>query len=205
MRFLVVGLLLGASVASADPAEGYTKPWERSGDAGVFVEVGGGWQRLDRQGIKYRAEYVRFAPQISLTRYLYLGAALQYGHVYGAYGTPDDPSSVPIVLQTTDNSNGEILEPQVFLGVRNLMGIVSGGAEVAPTLRWLSAGLNNEYMTNAQFLTTIELHARGDVWPTPHVSAGVMVGMDISAIRDFQAGLQIGFHFEPYDGMNRNR
>jgi hypothetical protein len=29
--------------------------------------------------------------------------------------------------------------------------------------------------------------------------------MDISAIRDFQAGLQIGFHFEPYDDMDRNR
>ncbi|MEP6860285.1 MAG: hypothetical protein ABJE66_06685 [Deltaproteobacteria bacterium] len=203
MRFLVAGLVLGAGVANADPSDSYVKPWDRHGDAGVFLEVGGGWQRLASHGITYRAEYVRFAPQISLTHYLYLGAALQYGHVYGAYGAPDDPLSVPIVLQTGDNSNGEILEPQVFLGVRNLIGIFSGGAEVAPTLRWLSAGVNSEYMTNAQFLTTIELHARGDIWPTPHVSAGVMVGMDISSIRDFQAGLQIGFHFEPYDAMNR--
>jgi hypothetical protein len=203
MRILVAIFVLGAGVASADPSDGYVKPWDRHGDNGVFLEVSGGWQRVDPQGVTYRAEYVRFAPQISLNHYLYLGAALEYGHIYGAYGTPDAGYQVPIIVQTTDNSLGEILEPQAFLGVRNLIGIFSGGAEIAPTLRWISAGVNSEYMTNAQYQTTIEVHARGDVWATPHFSAGLMVGMDISSIRDFQAGLQIGFHFEPYDSMQK--
>ena len=37
----------------------------------------------------------------------------------------------------------------------------------------------------------------------PHVNAGIMVGGDISSRHDLMAGLQLGFHFEPYDAMNR--
>jgi hypothetical protein len=58
-------------------------------------------------------------------------------------------------------------------------------------------------MENAAFDATVEFHGRADVWATPHFSAGVMVGMDISSVRDFQAGLQAAFHFEPYDAMVR--
>jgi len=30
-----------------------------------------------------------------------------------------------------------------------------------------------------------------------------MVGADFNRVRNFEVGLQIGFHFEPYDAMNR--
>lgn len=100
-----------------------------------------------------------------------------------------------------DESTGTIVEPQVFVGVRDRVGIVSGGFEIAPTVRWTTATTNylNQSFTTSQ--TTIELHARADVWATPHVSAGLMVGADFNSLHDLEAGLQIGFHLEPYDAM----
>jgi hypothetical protein len=211
MRYLVVVLVVAGAISSvrADPVPETSRQWERPNTVGVLLEFGGGWERVHpggaMEGVTYRAEFLRFAPQISLNHYLYLGAALQYGRVYSSYGKPDNGIQVPIVLQPTEDSSGNILAPQVFLGVRGMIDIVSGGFEVAPTLRWTNTGTNFEYMTNAVFETTIEFHGRADVWATPHFSAGVMAGMDISSIRDFQAGLQIGFHFEPYDMMTRDR
>ena len=41
------------------------------------------------------------------------------------------------------------------------------------------------------------------MWVTPHVNAGIMVGANTTSRQDLMTGLQIGFHFEAYDGMNR--
>jgi hypothetical protein len=201
MRLLVVGLVLGTTIASADPAPEYTQRWRDPNTSGAFIEVGGGWQRINPNGITYRAEYLRIAPQVSINRFLYLGAAMQLGRIYGAYGSLDPvPAAVP-ANDYTDEGNGSTLAGQVFIGVRDLIGIVSVGGEVAPTLRSTSAGMNFEYAADKSNVTTIELHGRADVWATPHLTAGVLVGMDIASIRDFQAGLQVGFHFEPYDAI----
>ena len=42
---------------------------------------------------------------------------------------------------------------------------------------------------------------RADVWLTPRLTAGVTVSSDFDTVRNLAAGLQIGFHFEPYDAM----
>jgi hypothetical protein len=81
------------------------------------------------------------------------------------------------------------------------MGIVFGGFELAPTLRRTTASTN---ALNASFTTDgtmVELHARADIWATPHFNAGVMVGADTCSRHDLIAGLQIGLHFEPYGAM----
>jgi len=214
MRYLLVGLVLvgGVGSASADPSD-YTPRWERPGNSGTFVEVGAGWMRENPDGVTYRAKYLRFAPQISINRWFYVGAAFQVGQIYDSSGTLDGQlpakCSVGGGLMCTggndliDESTGTIVEPQAFLGVRNRIGIVSGAFELAPTVRWTTASTNylNESFTTS--VRTIELHARGDVWATPHFNAGVMVGADFNRVRNFEVGLQIGFHFEPYDAMNR--
>ncbi|HET9990348.1 MAG TPA: hypothetical protein VFQ65_17575 [Kofleriaceae bacterium] len=201
MRYFVVGLVLASQIASADPEE-YRKPWERAGDVGVSLEIAGGWQRIHTNGITYRAEYLRFAPQIALGRWLYIGAAIQIGHIYGSSGMLDGqvyqpPGSSGFV----DESTGTIAAPQALVGARDLIGIVSGAVEIAPTVRWTSASTNSQGLTFTTSVATIELHARADVWATPHLSAGLMVGMDLASVRDFEAGLQLAFHFEPYDTM----
>jgi hypothetical protein len=202
MRFLFIGLVLASQVASADPEESL-KPWERENHAGVSLEIGGGWQRIRTNGLTYRAEYLRFAPQISLNRWFYVGAAFQFGHIYGSSGTlegrPYDP-----VGSVFDNSTGTDVAAQLLVGARGFFGIVSGALEIAPTERWTSSSGNS---ANASFTTSasmIEVHGRIDVWASPYFSAGIMATVDTESIHDFEAGLQLAFHFEPYDAM-KNR
>ncbi len=208
MRYVLVGWIVASSIGSvsADPLPESGKAWERPNTAGMFFEINGGWERLHPpNGLTYRAEYLRFAPGISLNHFLYLGAAMQLGHIYSAYGVRDSGIAAIPSNDFTDEGNGSTLAAQVFLGERHLIGIVAVGGEVAPTVRETSAGMNFEYTADKSYVTTIEVHGRVDVWATPHISAGVMAGMDIASIRDFKAGLQVGFHLEPYDAMNRDR
>jgi hypothetical protein len=201
MRFLFVGLVFASRLASADP-EDSQKPWNRENHAGVSLEVGGGWQRIQQNGITYRAEYLRFAPQVSLNRWLYIGGGLQFGHIYGGSGMleaqPYDP-----VGNLFDESTGTIVSGQALVGARGFFGIVSGAFEIAPTERWTNASANSAYATFSTSATMIELHGRLDVWATPHFSAGIMAGADTESIHDFEAGVQLAFHFEPYDTMKR--
>ena len=206
MRNVLVGLFVASSMgrASADPSPESGKPWEQPNSAGLLFEIGGGWERLHPpNGLTYRAEYLRIAPALSLNHFLYLGAAIQVGHIYSAYGTPDSAfASIPSNT-FTDEGNGSTFAGQVFIGARDFIGIVAVGGELAPTVRETSAGVNFDYAADKSYVTTIEIHGRVDVWATPNISAGVMVGMDIASVRDFEAGLQFAFHVEPYDAMRR--
>jgi len=204
MRSLLVGLVLAGGVASADPLPESSYDYKRPNTSGMFLDIGGGWQRMHPpNGYTYRSEYLRIAPAVSINRRVYIGAAFQFGNIYSAYGAPDSQIGAIDENSFTDEGSGTSLAGQVFVGVRDLIGIVSYGGEIAPTLRRTSAGMNYAYATDNTNTSTIEIHARGDAWLTPHISAGVMVGMDVSSIRDFQGGLVVGFHVEPYDAMQR--
>jgi hypothetical protein len=190
--------------------------WQRSRDSGTSIDVGTGWMRDDPDGMTYRAKYLRVAPQASFKRWFYVGAAFEVGSIYGSSGQmngmiPTECSKTlggftchaPMFGDSYDQTTGTIVEPQVFLGARDLVGIVSGGFEVAPTVRWTSSAvswLNQTFTTTEK---TIELHARVDVWVLPRLTAGIMVGSDFDTVRNLSAGLQIAFHYEPYDLMNR--
>jgi hypothetical protein len=168
-----------------------------------------------RDGMTYRAKYLRFAPQISINRWLYVGAGFQIGDIYKSNGTldgmlpvicspgPSMEGCIPAPSQAIDESAGTLTEGQLLIGMRDRVGIVSGALELAPTLRRITASTNtlNEAFTTDS--TTLELHVRADVWATPHLNLGVMVGANTTSRADVMAGLQIGLHFEPYDGMNR--
>ena len=203
MKYLVAGLVLCvATIASADPLPENSYSWRKPNTAGVFVEVGGGWQRVSPNGFTYRAAYLRIAPQVSVNRFIYLGAAFEAGKIYSAYGMPDRSIGATIFNDYTDEGHGSLFTGQVFVGARDLIGgIFSVGGDVGPTVRETSAGENFKYSADKTFLATIEVHGRADVWATPHISAGVMIGMDVSGIRDFMSCVQVGFHLEPYDAM----
>ena len=217
--YALAGLVFGAgmSVASADPPADQpadrVAPWDQPNNSGVFIDVGGGWMRADPDGMTYRAEYLRFAPQVSINRWFYVGAAFELGKIYDSSGQLN--GMLPSVCSgnikhlgcvapssgLVDETSGTISEPQVFVGVRDLIGIVSGGFEIAPSERRTTASVNSLNQSFTTYVTTIELHARADVWLTPRLTAGVTVGSDFDTVRDLQAGLQVGFHFEPYDAM----
>jgi hypothetical protein len=204
-------------VASADPVPAdRVAPWDQVNDSGVFIDIGAGWMRADPDGMTYRAQYLRFAPQVSIHRWFYIGAAFEIGHIYDSSGMLDGwlPSvcsgrpKMPCTAPSSgliDESTGTITEPQLFVGARDLIGIVSGGFEVAPTERRTTASSNSLNQSFTTYVTTIELHARVDIWMTPRLTAGVTVGSDFDTVRNLQAGLQIGFHLEPYDAMMYRR
>jgi hypothetical protein len=199
MRHVLVGLVFASGIASADPAD-YAKPWERENRSALFLDIDGGWERLHPpNGLTYRAEYLRIAPSISLNRMFYLGAAIQLGNIYSAYGRAN--GALPPNI--SDEQDGSTIAGQVFLGVRHQLGIFSVGGELAPTVRETSAGMNHASGVDVSYVTTIELHGRVDLWATPNFSVGVMAGMDIASIRDFQVALALGFHLAPYDAMAR--
>ncbi|HEY6036280.1 MAG TPA: hypothetical protein VIV58_18515 [Kofleriaceae bacterium] len=217
MRYLAAGLVLGvATIASADPILPESAyEWRKPNTSGAFIDVGAGWMRVDPDGMTYRARYVRFAPQVTIHHWFYVGAAFEVGDIYSSYGQMN--GMIPTQCSGNshqadgchggsnlyDQTSGTIIEPQFFFGVRDLVGIVSGAFEVAPTVRWTSSAfswLNQTFTTTEK---TVELHARVDVWATPHFSTGLMVGSQYDTLHDLQVGLQIGFHMEPYDLMTR--
>jgi hypothetical protein len=225
MSYIVAGLVLGlgTTIASAEPDEPIeyrpaeptdSVPHSRSAyDSGTAIDIGAGWMRVDPDGVSYRAKYLRFAPQASFKRWFYVGAAFEVGNIYGSSGTMNGMLPVPCTGNTAtctgpgnplwDQSTGTIVEPQVFFGARDLVGIVSGSFEVAPTVRWTSSAVSFVNQTFTTTERTIEVHGRVDVWVLPRISAGIMVGSDFDTVRNLSAGLQIGFHYEPYDLMNR--
>jgi len=229
---MLVGLVLvgGVGIASADPTvivpeepteyrpaetTDHGPSWKVAHEAGTFIEVGTGVMSADRDGVNYHAQYLRFAPEVSINRWFYVGAGFQIGGIYKSRGKldgmlpvtcsegPTGADCIPIPDQDIDESGGTVTDGQLLIGVRDRIGIVSGGLELAPTLRRITASVNS---LNEAFTTddaTIELHARGDIWITPHINAGVMVGANTTSRHDVMGGMQIGFHFEPYDSMNR--
>ena len=213
---MLVGLVLvgGIGIASADPLPEHLYGWRKPSDSGTFIEVGTGLMSANRDGLTYRAQYLRFAPQVSINRWFYVGAGFQIGEIYKSTGKLN--GELPVTCSPgvsmldcipnnpmLDETSGTITEGQLFVGIRDRIGIVSGALELAPTLRRTTASTNalNEAFTTDG--TTLELHARADIWATPHFNAGIMVGADTSSRHDLMAGLQLGFHFEAYDDMNR--
>jgi hypothetical protein len=205
MRYLVIGLVIASvtMTASADPATETSQQWMRPNTSGVFLDFGAGWERVHPNGYTYRAEYLRIAPAVSINRFLYLGAAFQFGSIYDVYGAPDRATAAVHANEYSDEDIGSTFAAQVFLGARTFFGIVAVAGEVAPTIRETSAGVNFEYARDNTYLTTLEVHGRVDVWATPHLTAGLIACSGATTIHDFEAGLQVGFHVEPYDAMKR--
>jgi hypothetical protein len=198
----------------AEPTD-HLPRWKRQADSGTFIEVGTGVMNAARDGMTYRAKYLRFAPQISINRWLYVGAGFQIGDIYKSTGTldgmlpvvcsegPGGRDCIPVPSQAIDESKGTLTEGQLLIGIRERFDIVSGAVELAPTLRRVTASTNTENEAFTTDATTLELHVRADLWATPHLNLGVMVGANSTSRKDVMAGLQLGLHFEAYDGMNR--
>src|SRR3569623_1594004 len=80
-----------AGVASAQPsdARGIAPPAPASA-SGMWSDFGAGATRLDPgNGQTYRGEYLRFAPQVTLSRVLYFGAELDIG----SFDASDGPAN----------------------------------------------------------------------------------------------------------------
>lgn len=209
---LVVALVLVAGTAAADPAiivgpsdtaptEGPVHVYQPRG-SGMWLDFGAGVARVSAgNGGIYNGQFVRFAPQATLNRHLYVGAELDVGSfdgdaiardsnaARGAAGTPMAP----------DGITGSRSAAKAVVGARAMAGSISGGVELAGGVQFTEVTKNASMVSNEAQRGVIEAHGRLDLWLLPVVSIGGMVGVDLTEKDNMTAALQLSFHFESYD------
>jgi len=211
VAFGVLGL---ASVASADSES--PALWRTSSPSGgVWVDAGVGVARVDPgNDSTYRGEYVRFAPQMSFHRNFYLGAELDVGKIdevlnlspnacRSSGGTTCPNSNGSLIDTPMDpHANGSLAAAKALFGVRTLAGPISVGGELAAGIRHASLKSATGYdVLVSEDAVTFEVHGHVDLWLTPKLTVGAMVGADLADTNNLSAGLEIGFHLVNFDRM----
>ncbi|MFT3696515.1 MAG: hypothetical protein QM831_25465 [Kofleriaceae bacterium] len=209
MRYVFAAVLVGGGVAAAEPALGSHYTGERNTD--VSLDIGFGAQRVvPGDGVHYTAEFVRFAPKAEINRHVYLGAAFSFGYISSAFGmgvefdcTPglSDEQCDKFQRDASASASGHILTPQVFLGVKQDISLVTAAIELAPTLRYTDGDFTSTGHSLSLEQTTVEGHVRADAWFTPYTSAGIYAGVDLDSTHNYQAGLLFSVHFYRHDRM----
>lgn len=213
---VAVGVLGLASVASAEPeSPGLWRSAAPSG--GVWVDAGVGVARIDPgNDSTYRGEYVRFAPQMSFHRNFYIGAELDVGTIdevinlspnacrSSGGGTCPSGNGSLITTPMDPHTDGSLAAAKALFGVRALAGPISVGGEFAAGIRHASLKSATGYdVLVSEDTPTFEVHALADLWLTPKLTVGVMVGADLANTNNLSAGLEVGFHLESFDRMRR--
>lgn len=143
---------------------------------------------------------VSFSPRLPLGHHLYAGAELDRGDVSGSITTPAAFRQSGGEMAPTSDVIGNYTSIRMLLGVRARAGVVSAGGEVAAGFHReeFTSPLGVELGTVEATSTQLEARARIDLWITPQLSLGAVVGADDQ--RDMTAGLVLGLHFGRYDG-----
>ena len=205
---LVVASLFVAGTAAADPeiivGPSDTAPVaravyvdQRPPTSGMWIDFGAGVQRIaPGNGSVYDGKFVRFAPLTTIHRHFYLGAEIDVGSF-------DDNATKPTSAArggstTMDGVTGALCSAKVVVGARAMAGIFSGGVELAGGVQYTEL-TTVSLGTNEIGRGVIEARGRLDLWFSPHVSIGGMVGTDLTEKDNMTAALQLGFHFEPFD------
>ncbi|HEX7703990.1 MAG TPA: hypothetical protein VF403_24780 [Kofleriaceae bacterium] len=215
---LVVASLFIAGTAAADPeiiiGPSDTAPVDRGHQRAAFVfqspaQTSGMWldfgAGVDRvvagNGNVYNGQFVRFAPLTTIQRHFYIGAEIDVGSFDGTPIPTDSASRGTMTgggsTMTADAQAGTLCAAKAVAGARAMAGIFSGGVELASGIQYTE--LTTTAGTNNVGHGVIEARGRLDLWFSPHVSIGGMVGTDLTEKNNMTAGLQLGFHFEPYD------
>jgi hypothetical protein len=181
-------LVACSSVASADS-------WTEVGLARSQVDMG--------DGHTVQGYSVQFSPRFNLNKAFYAGAELDGGRISGDIATPQVFRVNGGEMAPTSTVNGEAYAIAALVGMRLRAGVISGGGE-------LVAGFHRAELRDARSLelATVESdtpmlqgRARLDLWVSPQLSVGGVVGVELDDPKDMMAGLMVGLHFEPYDGM----
>ena len=205
-KVLVASLLI-AGTAAADPGYGpsdvqstqavYNLP---APSTGMWVDFGGGVERVaPGNGGVYSGHFLRFAPQTTITRHFYVGAEINIGSFDGDSVGSDAATARGTGGSTmaSDGITGNLAGAKLVAGVRAIAGRISGGVELAGGIQYTE--LTTTMGSNDTGRGLVEARGRLDLWVTPHVTVGGMVGADLTNENNLSAGLQVGFHFVPFD------
>jgi hypothetical protein len=195
-----------ASLAAAQPSEALViAPPAPPATSGMWLDFGVAATRVDPgDGQTYRGTYVRFAPQTTINRGFYVGAEIDIGSFdasqpvavdSAARGEGSSGTGMPI---STGDSGG-LAAAKLVAGVRMMAGAFSGGVELAGGVRYATISSDNGMNTFADDKGVLEARGRLDVWLTPHLTVGGLAGSDLARRDEVTFGLNLGFHFEPFD------
>lgn len=181
-------LVAVSSVASADS-------WTEVGLARTRVDMG--------EGHVVDGYTVQFSPRFNLNKLFYAGAELDGGRISGDIATPQVFRVNGGEMNPTSAVTGEAYAIGAVVGMRLRVGAVSGGGE-------LLAGFHRADLRDASALelatvesdtTMLQGRARLDLWVSPQVSLGGVVGVELDDPKEMTAGIMLGLHVAPYDGM----
>jgi hypothetical protein len=207
---LVIASLFVAGTAAADPeiivgpsdtapAVGTAYVYQPQ-TSGMWIDFGAGVDRVaPGNGGVYNGQYVRFAPQATLNRHFYIGAELDIGSFDGnAIASDSNAARGAGSIMAPAGITGTTGAAMALFGARAIAGIVSGGVELAGGVQH-DVVTDSSMVSNGSVRAVVEAHGRLDLWVSPHLSIGGMVGADLTEKDNMTATLQLGFHFVPYD------
>lgn len=188
VRALLILVAMSAT-ASADPFAGDS--WLELGAMRARIEMPGGHQ--------VQGWALSFSPRLPLKHHLYAGTEIDRGDVAGSIMTPAAFRESGGEVGPTSDVVGNYTSLRLLLGVRARTGALSAGGELAAGFyrEQFNDPLGQQLATVEANSTQLEARARMDLWITPHLSVGAMVGADDH--QDLSAGLSLGLHIGPYD------
>jgi len=142
---------------------------------------------------------VSFSPQLPIGHGFYAGGELDRGDLSGTITTPAAFRELGGEMGPTSDVVGDFMSVRVLLGVRARAGVISAGGELAAGFyrEQFNDPLGTQLATVEANSTQLEARARMDLWITPQLSLGAMVGADNH--EDLSAGLILGLHIGHYD------
>ncbi len=197
-----------AGVASAQPSAALVVASPVHDDtSGMWLDFGVGATRIDPgNGETYRGHFVRFAPQTTIDRLFYLGAELDIGSFDGP--EPVAASAAARAGSTTTYpmaplDTGSVAAAKLIGGVRMMAGAFTGGVELAAGVRYVSFTNTSGVTTLIDGTGVVEARGRIDLWLSPHLTVGALVGTELVRRDELTLGLNLGLHFEPFDHSRR--
>jgi hypothetical protein len=151
------------------------------------------------------AEGARVRALVSLGRSLYIGSDVSIGPITRGPRLVADVSSRGIT-QTVPAAGGGIVMQMVWaFGMRRRVGSFTLGAELAPGMRiatYSSSGLSSmPIRPPGQAWFVFDVQPAISYWLTPNVSLAAIGGIDFIHPDAASAGLVLGLHLAPYDGV----
>ncbi|MEO8841273.1 MAG: hypothetical protein ABI591_22675 [Kofleriaceae bacterium] len=208
---LVVALVLVAGTAAADPAivlgPSDTAPTDapvhvsRASGSGMWLDFGAGVARVSPgNGGVYDGQFVRFAPQATLNRHLYIGGELDVGSFDGDAVAHDSSAArgAAGAAMAPDGITGSMSALKAVIGARAMAGSISGAVELAGGIEFTEV-TNASMVSNEAHRGVIEAHGRLDLWLSPVVSVGGLVGADLTEKDNLTAAVQLSFHFGSFE------
>jgi len=196
---LVVGFLMVAGVATAEPMEDayIARQSPRVSYSGMWVDFGVNATRIDGgNGLLYRGDFGRFAPMMQVNRTFYIGGELDIGSMTAVIGPTNNAvrttTNQPMELQTS----GALAVGKFVAGARVTAGPVAGAIELAPGIRYIELPSNHGSFIDIKTEGVLEARGRLDLWATRVLTVGGIVGADLAHHSDVMVGLQLGLHFE---------